>query len=72
MLQERKDGIDRVNKLFGTDITVEFNSAWKENEEEKELILDNMKTENGPTETVQEQEDQIKEEGGDDVRKQDD
>lgn len=72
MLQERKDGIDRVNKLFGTDITVEFNSAWKENEEEKELILDNMKAENGPTETVQEQEDELKEEGGDDVREQND
>ena len=61
-----------ANKLFGTEITVEFNSAWKENEEEKELILDNMKMENGPTETVQEKEDEIKEEGGDDVRKQDD
>ena len=30
MLQERKEGIDRVNKLFGTDITVDINPILKE------------------------------------------
>lgn len=44
MLTERKEGIERVNKLFGTNISVDFNSAWKENEEEKELIKDKMES----------------------------
>lgn len=30
MLQERKEGVERVNKLFGTDITVEINPILKE------------------------------------------
>lgn len=45
MLKERKEGIERVNKLFGTNISVDFNSAWKENEEEKKLIKDKMESE---------------------------
>lgn len=32
MLTERKNGVERVNAMFGTDISVEFNSAWKDNE----------------------------------------
>ena len=45
MLAERKEGIERVNKLYGTNISVNFNSAWKENEEEKDLIKDKMESE---------------------------
>lgn len=45
MLTERKEGIERVNKLFGTEISVEFNSAWKENEEEKDLIMEKLENE---------------------------
>lgn len=45
MLAERKEGVERVNKLFGTNISVDFNSAWKENEEEKDLIKDKMESE---------------------------
>lgn len=39
MLAERKEGIDKINKMFGTNITVEFNSSWKANntENEKEI-----------------------------------
>ena len=44
MLTERKEGVERVNKLFGTNISVDFNSAWKENEEEKDLIKDKMES----------------------------
>lgn len=29
MLLERQKGVERINKMFGTNITVEFNSAWK-------------------------------------------
>ena len=45
MLTERKEGVERVNKLYGTNISVDFNSAWKENEEEKDLIKDKMESE---------------------------
>jgi hypothetical protein len=29
MLRERKEGVERVNKMFGTNISVELNSSWK-------------------------------------------
>lgn len=39
MLDERKKGCERVNALYGTDISVELSSSWKDNkEEEKEEI----------------------------------
>lgn len=34
MLNERKIGIEKVNKMFGTDITVELSSSWKKIREE--------------------------------------
>lgn len=30
MLNERRKGIDKVNKLFGTDISVDFSSTWRD------------------------------------------
>lgn len=44
MLNERKEGIDRVNKLFGTKIEVELGGAWKQREEMEELTIDQIKT----------------------------
>ena len=45
MLRQRQEGAEKVNAMFGTDITVEFNSAWKDNEieieKELEAIADN-------------------------------
>ena len=61
MLTERKEGIERVNKLFGTNIKVDFNSAWKENEEEKELIMDKMENE-AAGESADKMQEEIKEE----------
>lgn len=61
MLAERKEGIERVNKLFGTNITVDFNSAWKENEEEKDLIMGKMENE-ASGETSDKMQEEIKEE----------
>ena len=61
MLTERKEGIERVNNLFGTNISVDFNSAWKENEEEKELIKDKMENE-AAGETADKIEEEMKEE----------
>lgn len=39
MLQCRREDIAKVNELFGTNITVEFNSAWLQNEVETSLSL---------------------------------
>lgn len=40
MLKCRKCGIDKVNAMFGTSITVELDSAWKDNEVEIEKELE--------------------------------
>lgn len=37
-----REGFDEVNEKFGTNISVEFNSAWRDNELERELALDNL------------------------------
>ena len=42
MLTERQNACEELNKLFGTNISVELNSAWRDNEEERELALDNL------------------------------
>lgn len=42
MLECRKEAAEQINKMFGTSITVEFNSAWEENEKENDLMLDQM------------------------------
>lgn len=45
MLRERIEGVDRVNKMFGTDISVRFNSAWFDNELEHDLTIEKMAAE---------------------------
>ena len=55
MLKNRKEGLERVNKMFGTDISVELDSSWKDNYEEKELTLENMENNEEPEEPVQEE-----------------
>ena len=45
MLRCRQEDIQKVNEMFGTDITVEFDSSWAQNIIEKELALDKMKAE---------------------------
>lgn len=42
MLRERKEALEKVNKMFGTNITVEFNSAWEINEREEEAAIEQM------------------------------
>lgn len=37
MLQCRKQGLEKVNAMFGTNISVEFDSVWKQNELEEEM-----------------------------------
>ena len=45
MLRCRQEDIQKVNEMFGTNITVEFDSSWAQNIIEKELALDKMKAE---------------------------
>lgn len=44
MLKEREDGIKRVNEMFGTNISVKFNSAWEINEREEEAAIEQIET----------------------------
>ena len=53
MLQCRKIAVEKINKMFGTNITVELNSVWEQNKIEEDLLLqyqeaevDNLKKEN--------------------------
>lgn len=46
MLEEREEGIDKVNKLFGTNIKVKKASSWKIIEDEMEAQVEMMEDEN--------------------------
>lgn len=50
MLKERQEGLDRVNKMFGTNITVSFNSAWEINEREEEAAIEQIEATTEQTE----------------------
>ena len=58
MLRERKEGINRVNTLFGLNIKVDFASAWLENEKEEQMLFDmggtDDQTEDQPEEVPEE------------------
>lgn len=38
MLEQRRQGLDAVNKMFGTDISVDFKGVWKDTQQEVEQI----------------------------------
>ena len=42
MLRERQQALEKVNAMFGLDISVEFNSAWADNEEEHEAVIEEL------------------------------
>jgi hypothetical protein len=42
MLAMRREALEKVNEMFGTNITVNFNSAWKDNEIENKVAIDSM------------------------------
>lgn len=50
MLECRKDALDKVNEMFGTKISVEYNSVWSYLFNEKELQIDAMEAEIESTE----------------------
>ena len=45
MLRCRREDLEKVNKLFGTEITVEFDSAWANNIKEIDLRMAQMANE---------------------------
>lgn len=45
MLECRKEALDKVNEIFGTKISVEYNSVWSYLFDEKELQIDAMEAE---------------------------
>lgn len=44
MLQARKEDVEKINKMFGTNITVEFDSSWEDNQKELEMNLKQLET----------------------------
>lgn len=64
MLAMRKEACEAVNEMFGTSISVDFDSAWKDNETENEAIIEAVEAQSDLTanetdniEEVQETED---------------
>ena len=45
MLRCRKEDIDKINKMFGTSITVEFDSSWANNRKEIKLNMEVLENE---------------------------
>ena len=50
MLRERRKGIERINKHYGLNITVDLASSWKKNRIEEKAVLDNLKNNQEPKE----------------------
>ena len=55
MLRERQEGLERVNEMFGTNISVKFNSAWEINEREEEAAISQIEATAEQTEAAAEQ-----------------
>lgn len=69
MLKLRQDGASKVNDMFGTDISVELSSSWRDNkiEEEKTIEFINDDSENQKElqeESQEEPQEESQEEGG--------
>ena len=57
MLANRQECLDEVNKMFGTNIKVEFNSTWIDNKREAEAELKNLEAESEkPDESIRQEE----------------
>ena len=59
MLKMRREALEQVNEMFGTNITVEFDSAWKDNEIENEVAIEAMEAEADTTNEVANETDNI-------------
>lgn len=54
MLTCRQKALEKVNSMFGTNITVEFNSSWEDNREELEAIMEQLEESEPEGESVEE------------------
>lgn len=54
MLQERKKGVERINKMYGTNISVKLSSAWRKQRKENELQMQTLEKEVKDTEQTTE------------------
>ena len=52
MLTERQQALEKVNAMFGTNITVRFNSAWEINEREEEAAIEQIEEAAEQTEEI--------------------
>ena len=69
MLKERQDALEKVNAMFGTNISVRFNSAWEINEREEEAAIEQIEA---TAEATEEQAEGITPENApDDVQEED-
>lgn len=59
MLACRKEAAEEINKLFGTNISVEFNSAWADNEKENEAVMNQIEAAADQTDGVTEDDNAI-------------
>ena len=44
MLEQRRVGVEAINAMFGTNISVELSSVWETKQEEQELLLESMES----------------------------
>lgn len=61
MLKCRREALEKVNAMFGTDITVELNSSWKDNELEKDAAQDALAAESEGPQDVPEDTEEVSE-----------
>ena len=61
MLASRKIACEELNKMFGLNISVDFDSSWKRLSEEVKLNLEGLKKETDSIETQNEQKEDVKE-----------
>ena len=53
MLEQRQEGIKKVNELYGTNISVELSSIWKQLRDQEEQAVNNEDKENKKDEVIQ-------------------
>lgn len=60
MLKMRQEGADKVNEMFGTDISVKLSSSWEDNKEEEEAEIEAINPD--PEEPTEESEEETESE----------
>ena len=53
MLEERQKGVKKINELYGTNISVELSSVWKQLRDQEEQAVNNEDKENKKDEVIQ-------------------